>query len=331
MNRKEPHSVPEVLTEPERAGRSARDAVTAYADSVQDTYTELARCTPQNPPPEALRSRVEGELASLGRAETDLRHAQNRTAELRDELSARLSDTEKSTARKWSRLRPPTNGAIDLAEQERQHFARGLNLYKMLLVLILGSFAGVVVELIWCFVTNGYLESRAGLVYGPFNLLYGVGAAVLSAALYRFRNRGRWLSFLGGFVVGSAVEYGCSWLQEMVFGSTSWDYSHLPFNLNGRICLLYSIFWGLLGVLWIKDIYPRMSKWILRIPNRAGILLTWALTAFLIFDCIVSGIAVMRWSQRIEGVPASNAFETFVDARFPDERMERIYANMDFD
>ena len=213
MNRKEPHSVPEVLTEPERAGRSARDAVTSYADSVQDTYTELARCTPQNPPPEALRSRVEGELASLGRAETDLRHAQSRTAELRDELSARLTDTEKSTARRWSRLRPPTNGAIDLAEREQNHFARGLNLYKMLLVLILGSFAGVVVELIWCFVTNGYLESRAGLVYGPFNLLYGVGAAVLSAALYRFRNRGRWLSFLGGFVVGSAVEYGCSWLQ----------------------------------------------------------------------------------------------------------------------
>ena len=84
-------------------------------------------------------------------------------------------------------------------------------------------------------------------------------------------------------------------------------------------------------MLWIKDIYPRMSKWILRIPNRAGILLTWALTAFLIFDGIVSGIAVMRWSQRIEGVPASSAFEAFVDTRFPDERMERIYANMDFD
>ena len=331
MKRKETHPVPEILTEPERAGRSAREAVAAYADDVQTTYTELARCTPQNPPPEELRSRVEGELASLGRAEAELLHAQSRTAELRDELSARLDDTEKSTARRWSRLHAPTNASIDLAEQERQHFARGLNLYKMLLVLILGSFAGVVVELLWCFVTNGYLESRAGLVYGPFNLLYGVGAAVLSAALYRFRNRGRWLSFLGGFVVGSAVEYGCSWLQELVFGSTSWDYSHLPFNLNGRICLLYSIFWGLLGVLWIKDIYPRMSKWILRIPNRAGILLTWALTAFLIFDGIVSGIAVMRWSQRIEGVPASSAFETFVDTRFPDERMERIYANMNFD
>lgn len=331
MNSKASHSVPEVMTDPERAGHRACDAVTTYADSVQSIYTELARCTLQDPPPEALRRRVEGELASLGRAEAQFRHAQTRTAELRDELSARLTDTEKSTARKFSRFRPPTNASIDLAEQERGHFARGLNLYKMMLVLILGSFAGVVVELLWCFVTNGYFESRAGLVYGPFNLLYGVGAAVLSAALYRFRNRGRWLSFLGGFVVGSAVEYGCSWLQEVVFGSTSWDYSHLPFNLNGRICLLYSIFWGLLGVLWIKDIYPRMSKWILRIPNHAGILLTWALAAFLIFDGIVSGIAVMRWSQRLDGVPASSAFEAFIDDRFPDERMKRIYANMNFD
>lgn len=101
-------------------------------------------------------------------------------------------------------------------------------------------------------------------------MLYGVGAASLSIILYRFRNRGKWLSFLGGFVVGSVVEYVCSWLQEVLFGSRSWDYSRVPFNINGRICLLYSLFWGALGIFWIKDIYPFMAKWILKLPNRAG-------------------------------------------------------------
>ena len=138
------------------------------------------------------------------------------------------------------------------------------------------------------------------------------------------------LIFLGGMAAGSIVEYVCSWGQEFFFGSRSWDYSNLPFNLNGRICLLYSVFWGVLGVLWIKNIYPRMAKVILRIPNRAGKILTWCLTAFLVFNAVMSFLAVDRWSQRVNDVPAPNAFWEFIDDRFPDERMEKIFANMHF-
>ena len=156
-----------------------------------------------------------------------------------------------------------------------------------MLVCFVGSFAGVVVESIWCILRHGYLESRAGLVYGPFNLLYGVGALTLTLALYRFRNRGRWLSFLGGMLVGSVVEYICSWGQELILGSRSWDYSRMPFNLNGKIsvCSIPVAYWGVLGVLWIKDIYPRMAKWILKLPNRFGKIATWCVAAFLVVNC----------------------------------------------
>ena len=116
----------------------------------------------------------------------------------------------------------------------------------------------------------------------------------------------------------------------MAFGSRSWDYSDMPFNLNGRICLLYSVFWGLLGVLWIKSIYPRMSKWILKIPNRAGKIITWVLLAFFVVNASVSLIACLRWSQRVDGIEATNRFWECIDTRFPNERMERIYANMEF-
>ena len=119
-------------------------------------------------------------------------------------------------------------------------------------------------------------------------------------------------------------------VQEMIFGTTSWDYSNLPFNLNGRICLLYSVFWGILGVMWIKDIYPRMSRWILKIPNKLGKGLTWALLAFMIFNTVMSGLTVLRWTNRREGVPAANGFERYLDRHYPDERMQKIYANMIF-
>ena len=215
----------------------------------RDFYVRLA----ESDAPEEMRDEVLGRALSWRRAGDNLTAAALRSYEAADEVSARFNDLTK--ARKKSRLpvvgrmvgRAPANAVIDLEEEREDHFARGLNLYKLLLILYIGSFAGVMVELIWCFLRHGYLESRAGLVYGPFNLLYGVGAVVLTVFLYRYRNRGRWLSFLVGMAVGSAVEYACSFAQEIFLGSRSWDYSDMPFNLNGRICLLYSVFWGLWG------------------------------------------------------------------------------------
>ena len=168
-------------------------------------------------------------------------------------------------------------------------------------------------------------------MYGPFNLLYGVGAVTLSVCLFRYRNRSSLFSFFGGMIVGSVVEYVCSWGQEMLFGSTSWDYSALPFNLNGRICLLYSVFWGLLGVLWMKNLYPRIARWILKLPDRFGRILTVALAVFMVVNGVVTLLAVDRWSERLDGAPAVTAVDRFMDDRFPDARMERVFANMEFE
>ena len=296
-------------------------------------YVRLAeQALPEDRPAEdeALEQAVEAELESLRRSSRTLAQAYQAADNAADELGARLRDMRTARDRKWYAPNPPANAAIDLEEAKQDHFAQGLGLYKILLICIVGSFAGVVVEMLWCLITNGYIESRAGLVYGPFNLLYGAGAALLTLCLYKYRNRGYQLSFAGGFLVGSVLEYVCSWGQEVLLGSRSWDYSNLPLNLNGRICFTYSVFWGLLGILWIKDLYPRMAKWILKIPNRAGRPLTWALTAFMIVNIIVSCVTVARWAERREGEPPAGAFWEFVDQRFPDERMERIFANMSF-
>ena len=314
-----------ISTELEQASDMLLDSVLQTKEHMQTYYDTLLNA--ENP--EITDIEVRQRLDSYKRAAGNIKKAHLITSDITDELSARWSDLRNSQKRK---LIPsaPANAVIDAQESRSNHFARGLNAYKLLLLCFIGSFLGVVVELGWCRLTRGYLESRSGLVYGPFNLLYGVGAVVLTVTLYNFRNRGKWLSFAGGTIVGSIVEYVCSWAQEMAFGSRSWDYSTKPFNLNGRICLMYSLLWGLLGVFWVKSIYPRMAKWILKIPNRAGKLLTWVLTAFFIFNAVVTCIAVYRWSARISGVPANDAFWQFIDARFTNERMQRIFANMSF-
>lgn len=254
--------------------------------------------------------------------------------ELIDEVETRLKETEQYDRRRKKKVRilppAPTNAQIDYREKQEAHFAQGMTFYKLFWVFFIGCFAGVVLETIYCLIQRGHYESRVGLIYGPFNLVYGIGALCLSGALYQFRNRGRVFSFVGGFVVGSVVEYACSWFQEVCFGSTSWDYSNMPYNLNGRICLLYSIFWGILGIFWIKDIYPRMAKWILKIPNKVGKPLTWVLLVFMVFNSVMTLFTSLRWTARREGVEPRNAFEAYLDEHYPDERMQKIFANAEF-
>ena len=254
--------------------------------------------------------------------------------DLIDEVETRLKETEQYDRRKKKKVRilppAPTNAQIDYREKQEAHFAQGMTFYKLFWVFFIGCFAGVVLETIYCLIQRGHYESRVGLIYGPFNLVYGIGALCLSGALYQFRNRGRVFSFVGGFVVGSVVEYACSWFQEVCFGSTSWDYSNMPYNLNGRICLLYSIFWGILGIFWIKDIYPRMAKWILKIPNKVGKPLTWVLLVFMVFNSVMTLFTSLRWTARREGIEPRNAFEAYLDEHYPDERMQKIFANAEF-
>ncbi len=283
----------------------------------------------ESPERQRLYEAAEREVRELKTTAASLSRVQRKMSAQADELETRLRDVK---GRRKRRLIPaaPANSVIDLEEQEKEHFARGINFYKIFIIFFAGCFAGVVWEMLWCLLSNGYVESRSGLVYGPFNLVYGVGAAVLTLALYRYRNRSWLLSFLGGILIGSLVEYVCSWGQETFFGSRSWDYSNEFLNLSGRICLKCSLFWGVLGVWWIKSVYPLLSKWILNIPQRIGKALTWVLCVFMAVNSLVSLAAVTRWSERVYGVEADSALEEFIDERFPDERMERVYPNMEF-
>lgn len=208
-------------------------------------------------------------------------------------------------------------------------FARGMNFYKLFWIFMIGCFLGTLIEMAYCFVTHGGLiQSRAGLLYGPFNPVYGLGAVAMSILLKPLSEKRDLYIFLGSMVIGSAFEYLCSLFQQYVMGTVSWDYSSLPLNIGGRTCLLYGLFWGLLGLLWVKDVFPKLSEWIEKIPKKIGVPLTWVLVVFMLFNCIISGLAVSRWNERVQGKPADNQLEVFLDDHYPNTRMEKVYPNM---
>lgn len=215
-------------------------------------------------------------------------------------------------------------------EADGSTFAQGLCFYKLFWVFFLGCILGVVVEMIWCYCTRSYIESRSGVLYGPFNPVYGFGAVALTLGLSRLSGKGRSWIFFGSMVLGSGVEYLCSLMQEVSFGSLSWEYSGTFMNLNGRTNLMFALFWGILGVLWIRVFYPLLSHGVERIPKKSGLRLTWILIIFMIVNMTVSGLAVARWSERTQGVPAENVVAVFIDHKYPDTFMKKVYPNMTF-
>lgn len=208
-------------------------------------------------------------------------------------------------------------------------FAKGCCFYKLVALFFIGAFLGDVVETIFCYVTAGVWMSRSSVVYGPFSIVWGLGCVLLTAILYKYKDKNDRYIFAFGTILGGAYEYLCSVFTELLFGTVFWDYSEIPFNLGGRINLLYCFFWGVAAVVWLKGIYPLLSDWIERIPKRAGTIGIWCLMIFMTANMLLSGLAMARYSVRqTTGVPAANQAEAFLDQRFPDNRMERIYPNV---
>lgn len=214
-----------------------------------------------------------------------------------------------------------------IGEQEQTVGQDRLSFEKLVWIFFISCEVGYLVETVWCLVKNGYIESRKSLVYGHLSVAYGLGALVITLVLYRLQNSRLTTIFLTSFVAGTVTEYICSLGQEILFGSVAWDYSHLPLNINGRVCLIYSLFWGFLGIGWIKFIYPLLSKFVEKIPKSFSKIFVICFVIFFVFDCMLSGAAAFRMDQRSAGVPATNIISQYLDNHFDDSRMHQIYAN----
>lgn len=213
-------------------------------------------------------------------------------------------------------------------EKDRSVFASGCGFYKLVSLFFIGAFLGDITETIFCYVTSGVLMSRSSVVYGPFSIVWGLGCVLLTAVLYRYKESNDRHIFLAGTVLGGAYEYVCSVFTELVFGTVFWDYSAIPFNLGGRINLLYCFFWGIVAVVWLKVIYPALSGWIEKLPVKAATIGCNALILFMIFNILMSGAALGRYMARQNKLEPRNQVEVLLDQRFPDTRIERVYPNL---
>lgn len=178
----------------------------------------------------------------------------------------------------------------------------GTSIWTILAYFIIYSFVGFIIETLFALVFYNVLESRQSFLYGPFCGIYGVGAVFMYVILNKYFKKNKHLLFFGGFIVGSIVEYVLSFLGEVILNVRWWDYSDRFLNLNGRICFLYSLFWGALGLYFMTVINPFVDKIIEFLKKKINIkilkIIVLVIFIFLMIDCILSGIAIECYLTR---------------------------------
>lgn len=161
-------------------------------------------------------------------------------------------------------------------------------------------------------------------------LVWGLGAVILTVAISRVKRQNNISIFISGFFFGGVFEYLCSVFTEVFFGMKFWDYSYMPFNIDGRTNLLFMFFWGIVALVWFRFIYPPLSKTIEKIPPVTGTVLAFIITAFFVCNGIVTSMVMIRTTGRKEQPVARNVIEQFIDDEYPNDVVRKLWPNMNF-
>lgn len=196
---------------------------------------------------------------------------------------------------------------------------------KIFWIFVIGSVFGFFAEMLYALVYTRTLEIRQGLVYGPFIQIYGAGAVAYYILISNIQEPKK--AFFSGIFMGGALEYLCSFFQEIFFGTISWDYSDLFMNLNGRTSLLYCVYWGMIAIIYLKIAYPAIQKAEPILYKKSIRVITVFFVLFMAFDITISCMAGNRQQERRQNIPANSAVDEFLDRNYPDELLDRIYNN----
>ena len=198
---------------------------------------------------------------------------------------------------------------------------------KIFILFMIGSIIGYIVEMIVALVQKGHLESRQGVIYGPFTPVYGVGIVIYYLCFSKIKTRQKSKIFLISMLIGGIIEYLCSFLQEKIFGTVSWDYSNWILNINGRTTLIHCTYWGLAGLLYISLIEPIIPKIEEIIQKNTIRIVTVGVAILMVFNLTISSMAAIRQKERKYNIEATSNIDIFLDKNYPDEYMDKIFAN----
>ncbi len=205
----------------------------------------------------------------------------------------------------------------------------GNEFYKIFYCFIIYCFVGWIWETCYVSVKDGKLANR-GFMTGPVIPIYGCAATGILLAFYNpalgfltteKTGKAYLMIFLIGAVVASSIEYFTSFIMEKLFHAKWWDYSDTPLNINGRICVPASIFWGIMAIVLVKALHPLVFSIIDSIPRRPGEIVGYVIVFLFLFDLTATVAATIEIENKVKAISRIKKEVTAFTSNFYDKEV----------
>ena len=167
---------------------------------------------------------------------------------------------------------------------------------KLIMYFLIYSFLGWIFETFYAILVLGHFVKR-GFLFGPICPIYGFGAVIFILIFDGLKGHNV-KKFLISMIVFSVFEFVASWILEMVFHLRWWDYSDAMFNIQGRICLSFSLVWGFAGIIFSNYLHPFIEKKMEKVLQKFTIPIQkatiYSFASVLIIDFIFSSIKYIK-------------------------------------
>ena len=173
-----------------------------------------------------------------------------------------------------------------------------MSIYYSILYFFVYGFLGWCTEVIFAAFKQHRFVNR-GFLNGPICPIYGVGVTLVIACLEAFQSN-LLLLYISSVILVTVLEGVTGWAMDKLFHNKWWDYSKLPFNIGGDVCLLFSLIWGVACVFIVYFVHPLIHQVLSLIPHTAGIALIAILGIALLSDMIVTTSAIVKFNQYLE-------------------------------
>lgn len=172
-----------------------------------------------------------------------------------------------------------------------------MNIYYLLLYFFVYGFLGWCAEVAFAAVKQGRFVNR-GFLNGPICPIYGVGVTIVIAFLTPIKSN-LILLYIISVILVTLLEGLTGWAMDKIFHNKWWDYSNMPFNIGGYVCLVFSLVWGVACVAIMYLIHPPIHRLLTYIPSTLGIILIVLLGILMFADLYVTASAIFRFNKHL--------------------------------
>lgn len=173
-------------------------------------------------------------------------------------------------------------------------------LYFFILYFFVYGFLGWCAEVAFAAWKEHHFVNR-GFLNGPICPIYGIGVGIVVMFLTPYKSN-LLLLYVASIILVTALEWVTGFILEKVFHNKWWDYSNMPLNLNGYVCLLFSLIWGVACVLIVDFIHPLIHSVLALIPTPVAITLMVILGAVLFADLYITVSGILKMNKRLEAM-----------------------------